>query len=288
MAGIDLHTHSVYSDGTFTPTELIRAASDRNLDVIALTDHDTMNGLDEASDAAAEVDVELVPGIELSTVYEGHGVHVLCYYPDPDDAALREELDRLRDERSRRGERMVEKLQQLGYPVTFERVRQIAQGGNVVRPHVAQALVEAGVVPTIKDAFTEEFIGAGGKAYVEKDALHPVAAIELIHRAGGVAVLAHPGTSREVSPVSDALIEAFAAAGLDGIEAAHPDHPPELEAHYIALAERLGLIWTGSSDCHGAIYEPIRLGMRTTPREQLDGLKARKLRPPAEWRRVRD
>ncbi len=278
MPGIDLHTHSVYSDGTFTPTELLRVAGDRGLDVIALTDHDTMNGLDEASDAAAELDVELVPGIELSTVYEGKGVHILCYYPDPDDAALRRELDRLRDERSRRGERMVEKLQALGYPVTFERVRQIAQGGNVVRPHVAQALVEAGIVPTIKDAFTEEFIGAGGRAYVEKDALHPLPAIELIHRAGGVSVLAHPGTSREVSPVSDMLIAEFAAAGLDGIEAAHPDHPPDLEANYVALAERLGLFWTGSSDCHGAIYEPIRLGMRTTPREQLDALKARKLR----------
>ncbi|HEX2069493.1 MAG TPA: PHP domain-containing protein [Actinomycetota bacterium] len=278
MPGIDLHTHSVYSDGTFTPTELLRVARERGLDAIALTDHDTMNGLDEASDAAAELDVELVPGIELSTVYEGQGVHILCYYPDPDDAELRRELDRLRDERSRRGEHMVEKLQALGYPVTFERVRQIAQGGNVVRPHVAQALVEAGIVRTIKDAFTEEFIGAGGKAYVEKDALHPLAAIELIHRAGGVSVLAHPGTSREVSPVSDELIGEFAAAGLDGIEAAHPDHPPELEANYVALAERLGLFWTGSSDCHGAIYEPLRLGMRTTPREQLDALKARKLR----------
>jgi predicted metal-dependent phosphoesterase TrpH len=258
-------------------------ARDRGLDVIALTDHDTMNGLDEAARAAEEFGLELVPGIELSTVYEGKGVHILCYYPDPDDAALRVELDRLRNERARRGERMVEKLQQLGYPVTFERVREIAQGGNVVRPHVAQALVEAGVVPTIKDAFSEELIGAGGKAYVEKDALHPLAAIELIHRAGGVSVLAHPGTSREVSPVSDRLIEEFAAAGLDGIEAAHPDHSPDLEAHYVGLAERLGLCWTGSSDCHGSIYNPIRLGMRTTPREQFDALKARKLRPPAVW-----
>jgi predicted metal-dependent phosphoesterase TrpH len=283
VPGIDLHTHTVYSDGTFTPTELLRLARDRELDVVALTDHDTMNGLAEASRAAAELSVELVPGIELSTVYEGKGVHILCYYAQPDDRALRDELDRLRTERSRRGERMVEKLQRLGYPVTFERVRQIARGGNIVRPHVARALVEAGVVPTIKDAFSEELIGAGGKAYVEKDALHPLAAIELIHRAGGVSVLAHPGTSREVSPVSDGLIEEFAGAGLDGIEAAHPDHPPELEAHYIALGERLGLCWTGSSDCHGSIYDPIRLGMRTTPREQLDALKARKLQPPAGW-----
>ena len=280
VPGIDLHTHTVYSDGTFTPRELLRLARERDLDVIALTDHDTMNGLADASAAAAEFGVELVPGIELSAVFEGSGVHILCYYPDPDDHALREELDRLREERARRGERMVEKLQALGYPVTFERVRQIAQGGNVVRPHIAQALVEAGVVPSIKDAFSEELIGAGGKAYVEKDALHPLAAIDLIHRAGGVSVLAHPGTSREVSPVSDALIEEFAAAGLDGIEAAHPDHPPDLEAKFVALAEDLGLCWTGSSDCHGSIYDPVRLGMRTTPAEQLERLKARVARPP--------
>ena len=275
MPGIDLHTHTVYSDGTFTPRELLRLAGERGLDVIGLTDHDTMNGLPDATAAAAEFGVELVPGIELSTVYEGSGVHILCYYPDPNDHALREELDRLRGERARRGERMVEKLQALGYPVSFDRVCEIAQGGNVVRPHIAQALVEAGVVPSIKDAFSDELIGAGGKAYVEKDALDPLAAIDLIDRAGGVAVLAHPGTSREVSPVSDDLIEEFAAAGLDGIEAAHPDHPPELQAHYVALAERLGLCWTGSSDCHGAIYDPIRLGVRTTPAEQLECLKAR-------------
>ena len=275
MPGIDLHTHSVYSDGTFTPRELLRAAQERGLDVIALTDHDTMNGLQAAAEAAGEFQVELVPGIELSTVYEGQGVHILCYYPDPEDAALRSELDRLRIERARRGERMVEKLQALGYPVTFDRVRQIAQGGNVVRPHIAQALVEAGVVPTIKDAFSEELIGAGGKAYVEKDALDPLASIDLIRRAGGVSVLAHPGTSREVSPVSDAFIEQLAAAGLDGIEAAHPDHTPELEAHYVALANLLGLCWTGSSDCHGSIYDPIRLGMRTTDPAQLERLNGR-------------
>ena len=279
MPGIDLHTHTVYSDGTFTPRELLRLAGERGLDVIGLTDHDTMNGLADASAAAPEFGVELVPGIELSTVYEGSGVHILCYYADPNDHALREELDRLRGERARRGERMVEKLQALGYPVSFDRVREIAQGGNVVRPHIAQALVEAGVVPTIKDAFSDYLIGAGGKAYVEKDALDPLAAIDLIDRAGGVSVLAHPGTSREVSPVSDELIEDFAAAGLDGIEAAHPDHPPELQAHYVALAERLGLCWTGSSDCHGAIYDPIRLGVRTTPAEQLECLKARVARP---------
>jgi 3',5'-nucleoside bisphosphate phosphatase len=276
---IDLHTHSVYSDGTLGPRELMRLAAERGLDVVALTDHDTLNGVPEALEAGTEFGVEMVPGIEMSTVANGQGIHILCYYADPDDRALANELDRLRDERARRGERMVARLQELGYPVTFERVSEIARGGNIVRPHVAQALVEAGVVPTIKDAFSDELIGAGGKAYVEKDALHPNQAIDLIHQAGGVSVLAHPGTSREVSPVSDQHIEELASNGLDGIEASHPDHPPELEAHYVRLADRLALLWTGSSDCHGAIYDPIRLGMRTTPPEQFARLKDRRFAP---------
>jgi hypothetical protein len=170
---------------------------------------------------------------------------------------------------------MVLKLQELGYPITFERVNEIAEGGNIVRPHVAQALVEAGVVPTVKDAFTEEFIGSGGRAYVEKHALEPLDALRLIHAAGGVCVLAHPGTFRETSPVPEDLLTGLAEAGLDGIEASHPEHTPEVEAEYVALAERLGLLWTGSSDCHGDRYDPVRLGVRTTRPDQFERLKAR-------------
>jgi predicted metal-dependent phosphoesterase TrpH len=179
---------------------------------------------------------------------------------------------------------MVAKLQELGYPITFDRVRQIAQGGNIIRPHVAQALVEAGVVPTIKEAFSDELIGSGGRAYVEKHALHPVQAIDLIHRAGGACVLAHPGTWREVSPVPVAFIEELVEVGLDGIEAAHPEHPPETELAYVEMAERWGLIWTGSSDCHGTRYDPVRLGSRSTAPEQFERLKARasELRARAE------
>jgi 3',5'-nucleoside bisphosphate phosphatase len=274
MPGIDLHTHTVHSDGTFTPRELIALAAERELDVIAVTDHDSIDGIEEASAAGSEFGVHVVPGIELSTVRDGEGVHVLCYFMDPAHPALSAELHRLRQERFSRGERMVARLQELGYPITFERVREIARGGNIVRPHVARALVEAGVIPSVKDAFTEEFIGAGGRAYLEKHALHPFGAIELVHAAGGVCVLAHPGTYREVSPVPREAIEQLAANGLDGVEASHPEHSPEMEVRYIELAERLGLIWTGSSDCHGTLYEPVRLGMRTTPREQFERLQA--------------
>jgi 3',5'-nucleoside bisphosphate phosphatase len=275
MPGIDLHVHTMFSDGTFTPRHAVGLARERQLSTIAVTDHDTVNGLEEAASAGDEMGVEIVPGIEFSALYQGEGVHVLCYFMDPEDPELAAELQRLRDDRYARGDRMVAKLQELGYPITFERVREIAEGGNIVRPHVAQALVEAGVVPTIKEAFSDELIGSGGKAYVEKHALDPIDAIRLIHGAGGVCVLAHPGTFRETKPVPSTLIDEMADAGLDGIEASHPEHTPEVEASYIANAERLVLIWTGSSDCHGDRYDPVRLGMRTTPPEQFERVKAR-------------
>jgi len=275
MPGIDLHVHSVFSDGTFTPRQIVELAVERGLTTVALTDHDTVNGLDEAFSAGDELGVEIVPGIEFSTIYEGNGVHVLCYFMDPENPDLAAELQRLREDRYTRGERMVAKLQELGYPISFERVREIAEGGNIVRPHVAQALVEAGVVPTLKEAFSDELIGSGGRAYVEKHALHPLDALELIHGAGGACVLAHPGTFRETKPVPATLIDELAEAGLDGIEASHPEHTPEVEAEYVQTALRLGLIWTGSSDCHGDRYDPVRLGMRTTAPEQLERLRAR-------------
>ena len=162
-----------------------------------------------------------------------------------------------------------------GYPITFERVKEIARGGNIIRPHVAQALVEAGVVPTIKQAFSDELIGSGGRAYIEKHALAPPQAIDLVHRAGGACVLAHPGTWREVSPVPVAVIEELVEAGLDGIEAAHPEHTPEMELAYVEMALRWGLFWTGASDCHGTRYDPVRLGSRTTAPDQFERLLAR-------------
>jgi 3',5'-nucleoside bisphosphate phosphatase len=275
MPGIDLHTHTRYSDGTFTPRELIMLGGQRGLSVVGLTDHDTTSGLAEAVLAGSEVGIEVVPGVELSTVRDGEGVHLLGYFVDPGYPEFAAELRRLQEDRFTRGERMVEKLRELGHPITFERVREIAEGRNVIRPHVAQALVEAGVIATIKDAFTDELIGSRGQAYVEKHALRPVEAVPLIHRAGGACVLAHPGTWREASPVPDAFIDELCAAGLDGIEALHPEHPPEVEAAYVEMAERRGLVYTGSSDCHGTRYDPVRLGMRTTPPGQLEALRAR-------------
>jgi len=274
VSGIDLHTHSVRSDGTFTPSELVRLARERDLDVIALTDHDTTEGLPEAAAAANQEGVELVPGVEFSATYQGSSIHILGYWIDDQEQELSDELQRLRDDRLRRGERMVQKLQELGYPISFQRVLEISGGRNVVRPHIAQALVEAGVVATEEDAFTAELIADAGLADVQKHALAPLDALALIRRAGGVCALAHPGMWAAQRPVPDELIETMAESGMAGLEVDHPDHTPEMRARYRAMAARLGLAATGASDCHGTRYEPIRLGTCTTDPDQFARLKA--------------
>jgi len=273
MTGIDLHTHSVRSDGTNTVTENVALARERGLAGIAVTDHDTTAGLEEADAAAAGTDLRIVPGIEFSAEHDGASLHVLAYWIDPSDPELVAELRRLTDTRFRRGELMVEKLQSLGYEISFERVREIAGDDLVARPHIAQAMVEAGIVSTEKDAF-DRFISDGGPAYVPKHALAPMDALALIRGAGGVCVLAHPAMWKGNGAVPDELIEAMAAGGMGGLEVDHPDHDPEQRAHYRALAERLDLVATGASDCHGARYD-YRLGAETTPVELVDELRSR-------------
>jgi len=275
LAVIDLHTHTAFSDGTFSPEQLMSLAVERGLSTLAITDHDTAGGWADAQTAADAAGIELVTGVEFSASYQGSSVHVLAYWPDADDPEFAEELTRLHDDRFRRGEMMVEKLQALGYPITFERVREISQGDNIVRPHIAQALVEAGVVETVKEAFTAELIADGGKADVQKHALHPVDALGLIKRAGGVCVLAHPGMWGAQGELPIALVEEMAEAGMDGLEVDHPDHDEEQRGRFRALAGRLGLLVTGSSDCHGVRYEPIRLGCATTTEDQFAELKSR-------------
>lgn len=259
MPGIDLHTHSTRSDGTFSPEEVVRRAAGLGLEIVALTDHDTTEGLDEALATGEETGVELVPGVEFSAEHEGSSIHVLGYWVDTADAPFQKELTRLRDDRFRRGEMMVEKLRALGFPIEFQRVREIARGGNIVRPHVAQAMVEAGIVASEEEAF-ERWIADGRPAHVAKHALPPIDAVGLIRAAGGVCVLAHPGMWGDQTSVPDELIEAMADAGMAGLEVDHTDHTPEQRERYRALAGRLDLIPTGGSDCHGTRYDPIRLG----------------------------
>ncbi|MGW3037783.1 PHP domain-containing protein [Streptomyces sp. NPDC001178] len=248
---IDLHAHSTASDGTDSPAELVRNAAAAGLDVVALTDHDTTRGYAEAIAAVPE-GLTLVTGAELSCRVDGVSMHMLAYLFDPEEPALLAERELVRDDRVPRAKGMVARLNGLGVPVTWEQVERIAGGGSVGRPHVATALVELGVVPTVSDAFTEDWLADGGRVFVEKHETDPFEAIRLVKAAGGVTVFAHPGASKRGRTVPEAAIAEMAAAGLDGIEVDHMDHDEETRARLRGLAKELGLLTTGSSDYHGS------------------------------------
>ncbi|MDO0925849.1 PHP domain-containing protein [Streptomyces sp. TG1A-8] len=262
---IDLHCHSTASDGTDTPAELVRNAAAAGLDVVALTDHDSTRGHAEAI-AALPAGLTLVTGAELSCRIDGVSMHMLAYLFDPGEPALLAERELVRDDRVPRARAMVTRLNALGVPVTWEQVERIAAGGSVGRPHVASALVELGVVPTVGDAFTPEWLADGGRAFVAKHETDPFEAIRLIKGAGGVAVFAHPAAAKRGRTVPEAAIAEMAAAGLDGVEVDHMDHDADARARLRGLAKELGLLVTGSSDYHGS-RKTVSLGAHTTDPE---------------------
>ena len=269
----DLHTHSTASDGTLSPGDVVRAAADAGLDVVALTDHDTYRGWPDAA-AAGETGVRLVRGIEISCVDAHISVHLLGYLPDPTYAPLLAELERARSSRETRMARMVDLMAADGIPVTLAEVWAEAGGPSttVGRPHLADALVTKGLAPDRSAAFAT-FLGRGSPYYVGHYAVDAVDAVRLVRAAGGVPVMAHPFAEVRGRIVADGVIERMAAAGLAGLEADHPDHTPEQAAHARAVAEDLGLLVTGSSDFHGS-GKPNRLAERTTSHEVLDALLA--------------
>jgi 3',5'-nucleoside bisphosphate phosphatase len=273
MPGYDLHSHSNRSDGTLSPAEEMRLAAERDLAGVALTDHDTFDGLEEAAVAASELGLDLVPGIEFSAEHDGASLHILGYWVDPDDREIEAELLRLTATRFRRGELIVEKLRELGLGVSLERVLELADGGAIARPHIAEAMVEAGIVRDEKEAF-DRYISDDGLAYVPKHALHPMEALRLIGEAGGVCVLAHPGMWRGNDTVPDELIEQMAANGMVGLEVRHPDHDERMRAKYATIAHRLDLVPTASSDCHGERYG-FRMGEERTDPETFAELRRR-------------
>ncbi|MYT31627.1 PHP domain-containing protein [Streptomyces sp. MspMP-M5] len=248
---IDLHTHSTASDGTDTPAELVRNAAAAGLDVVALTDHDTVAGHAEAR-AALPAGLTLVTGAELSCRLDGVSLHLLAYLFDPDEPELARERELVRDDRVPRARAMVGKLRELGVPITWEQVARIAGDGAVGRPHLATAMVELGVIGSVSDAFTAEWLANDGRAYVEKHELDPFDAIRLVKAAGGVAVFAHPLAVKRGTCVPESAIAELAAAGLDGIEVDHMDHDAVTRARLRSLAADLGLLTTGSSDYHGS------------------------------------
>ena len=265
---IDLHTHSTASDGTDPPAELVRNAAAAGLDVVALTDHDSTRGHAEAIAALPLLDraLTLVTGAELSCRIDGISLHMLAYLFDPDEPELLSERELVRDDRVPRAKEMVRKLQELGVPITWEQVARIAGDASLGRPHIATALVELGVVETVSDAFTAEWLADGGRAYAEKHELDPFEAIRLIKAAGGVSVFAHPRAVKRGQVVPESAISRLAAAGLDGMEVDHMDHDEPTRARLRSLAAELGLLTTGSSDYHGS-RKFVELGACTTDPE---------------------
>jgi len=265
---IDLHLHTTASDGTLTPSELVFRARAAGLSIISITDHDTTAGSDAARDAARDASLQLVPGIEITAVHEGRDVHVLGYFIDTASGSLQAVLDRQREDRVRRVAEMSDRLSALGCPIEVAPVLAAAgRGRSVGRPQIAAALVDAGHVLTPGEAF-ERFLGFDGAAYVPRRGTSPADVVAIIHAAGGIASLAHPG----VSP-RDQLIAPLAAAGLDAIEAGHSDHDAVTEARYRALAADLGLLVTAGSDYHGGTgHGADRLGAVSLSAEDFEEL----------------
>nr|WP_228531358.1 PHP domain-containing protein [Micromonospora sp. ANENR4] len=269
-----MHTHSTASDGTLTPAELVRAAADAGLDVVALTDHDTTAGWAPAV-AALPPGLTLIRGAEISCRWFGAEpaipLHLLAYLFDPAEPHLAAELARVRRAREERGERIVRLLQADGIPVSWTEILTGAGGGTVGRPHIAQALIRAGLVATTTEAFGPDWLGE--RYRLPKDDIEVFQAVALVRAAGGVPVFAHPKASRRGRIVPDELIADLAAAGLAGLEADHEDHDRAEREHVRGLAADLGLLVTGSSDFHGT-HKTVRLGAHTTGPEAYERIVA--------------
>ena len=262
-AFVDLQVHSTASDGALPPAAVVQAAAEAGLYAIALTDHDSLDGLPEAIEAGARLGVRIVPGVELSSHFEGEELHLLGLHLAKLEA-MRAALLEFQGQRVQRAERIVATLNAHGIPVTMEAVLAEAGTGAVGRPHIARALVAGGWVREFRDAF-DKWIGWGRPAYMAKESFDVADAIALVHRAGGIAVWAHPGEL-----ATPARIARLAALGLDAVEVLHPSHPPYLVQRLVENTEKAGLIPSGGSDWHGTHDGPRKLGGQLVPKIWLD------------------
>ncbi len=264
---IDLHIHTNASDGLLSPEDAVKIAKECGLSAISITDHDAIGGFVEAEEMATDLGIELVSGVELSVAYKGDDFHLLAYLIDYQNPEFQKKINTFRDERFVRGEKMVEKLNELGIDLRLDTVKAIAGDGSVGRPHLADALLKEEFVHTYDEAFAR-YLGYHAPAYVAKKYLTPQEAIDLIHLVRGVAVFAHPGTCRSQDAIYD-----FLDMGLDGIEAYHSQHDRNMTTHYINLAKKLGLIYTGGSDCHGRRKGKVLVGTVKVPYRCLEMLR---------------
>ncbi len=267
---LDLHVHTTASDGMFTPVEVVKRAKAKGLQGIAITDHDTVAGVEEARKCGEGLGLWVIPGVEISTVANGQDIHVLGYFVNPTDELFQERLREQREARKRRNHMLLDRLTKLGIPITMEEVEARKQDKvNIGRPHIAEVLVAKGVVQNMDEAFAK-YLGKDGVAYVTTPRISPEEALALIRQAGGVPVLAHPGLYDD-----DDLVLKLAGNGLAGIEVNHPDHNEEMKMRYTEIVRQFGLFATAGSDFHGerqgSMYH-ADLGTCTTDRKTVDAL----------------
>jgi predicted metal-dependent phosphoesterase TrpH len=262
---VDLHTHTTCSDGQLTPAELVAKADAAGLGCLAITDHDTVDAWPDALKAAAEYDLELVPGVELTSFLDGKTVHLLGYFFAPDNPSLIEFLKQDRDRRRRRAAAIVDKLNGMDIPISFEAVLEQADGGSICRPHIARALLAEGYISSYHEAFVR-YIGDDGPAYVDVRGASPAEAIRIIRQAGGITSVAHPGQH-----VTEDMLDQLIDAGIDGIEVFHPAHDTLMTEQYRRIARERDLLVTGGSDYHGyRKVEDQRIGYYGLSPRQMD------------------
>lgn len=259
MKRIDLHTHSTASDGSCTPTEVMEAAVNAGLAAVALTDHDTMQGVPEAMEAAEKLDIECIPGIELSAVYGDREVHIVGLFLDPRDSVLAKRLDSFRQIRKQRNLRMIEKMQAAGVDITMEKVRDLEGDAVITRANLARYLVHVGYAVSIKEVF-DKYLSPGLPFYVPKTGVTPEDAVRAIRDGGGTAILAHPLLYDFTPAQLDTCIELLKNYGLQGIETYYSTYSPADERNMKRLADRHGLHWSGGSDFHGSVKPHIQIG----------------------------
>lgn len=267
---VDLHVHTTISDGALTPEEVIEYAHKGGLAAIGITDHDVTDGVEIAIEAASKYGLEVVPGVELSTDYGKKEIHILGYYMDCENEEFQKKLSLFRKARYERAGEMVKRIKNLGVEIDFERVKEIAGKGSIGKPHIAQALVKKGYASNTHEAI-EKYLRSGGPISVPKYKLEPSEAIDIILKAGGIPVLAHPAGT-----MVDELIPQLIKSGLMGLEAYDAINPTAVVNYYISLARKYDLLITGGSDCHGKVKGEIRLGRLKAPYEIVEKLKEAK------------
>ncbi|MDY7001014.1 MAG: PHP domain-containing protein [Thermodesulfobacteriota bacterium] len=260
MPGIDLHTHSTASDGTFSPAEVVRMAFEAGLEAVALTDHDTTSGLPEAVKTGRELGIEVVPGCELSVTSETGFMHIVGLFLPENPKGLIQAMEYLRERRHSRNIRIVEKMRAVGLDVNYEEVVEFAKGESVGRPHLAGILLKKGYVSSIQEAF-DEYLGEGGKVYLPKDKFTPEKGLPALKAEGATVILAHPYTLELEGQALEAKVRELKDLGLDGMECHYSEHTPEMTSSYLALVRKLDLVVSGGSDFHGQAKPEISLGV---------------------------